>query len=235
MATQPVSPTAKKGIRGFLREKYDNIRSHLRTPSQQFLEVPGSRAYSKSPTPSEHFDGAREGHFTNPVGTSLRKTASLPVLVVDSLKVEPTIDGPMEKPTDPNFGNLSVLDPTPSSSGQIKKNPAWIGLGSALQALHQTAQHLPPLQSAIGGLISCLNTWEVGSPNFSVYINTHSVHEQVVMRDCEDYEALAQELTCLSKSLNQHIGESRSFRMSNCISYVLQCVSTYTLSCDGFV
>lgn len=185
MATQPLSPTSKKGVRRFLREKYDSIKSHLRSPSQQFLEVSSSRAYSKSPTPSERLNptiGVGGASLSpGPAGVSLRRTGSLPTLVVDSLGLGAPIvarhgaatefaaAGSEAKPLGARVGNISTPGPA-ASSGQIG-TPAWTGLGSALRVLHETTRHFPPLQSAIGALISCIDTWEVSFLGLEVCIH----------------------------------------------------------------
>ncbi|KAB5588899.1 hypothetical protein CTheo_7654 [Ceratobasidium theobromae] len=216
--TTPVSPKPKRGVRGFLREKYDSLKSHIRYPSQQqFLDVSSSRANSKSPAPSEHLSSAtvigEAPLSTGQPGATLRRINSLPTLVVDhsgfglhTAGQAPTssgsgTDGSTRKPTNANIVDITAPELTVTSSEKTR-NLAWAGFGSALRGLHKTSRLFPPLQAAIGALISCLDTWELAMKN----------------REC--YEDLAQELTALSNSLAQHIGESRSFRMSNCIANV---------------
>ncbi|KAB5589679.1 hypothetical protein CTheo_6880 [Ceratobasidium theobromae] len=219
--TTPLSPKPKKGVRGFLRDKYDGFKSHLRTPSQQFLDVSSSRANSKSPAPSECLSSsattrlAETSLSTGQPEATLRRTNSLPALAVDlpssgdsAIAQAPTssaICGPTRNPPDENIADISAPKTTDTSSGQAK-SLAWAGFGSALRGLHETSQLFPPLQTAIGALISCLDTWELA------------------MENREGYEDLARELTTLSNSLTQHIGESGSFNVSNCIANVARSI-----------
>ncbi|KAB5588491.1 hypothetical protein CTheo_8067 [Ceratobasidium theobromae] len=173
--TSPLSPKSKKGVRGFLRERLDNFKSQLRSPSQQFLEVSGSRANSRSPPPTERLHGTVD---TQNAGTSAA------------------------------VGSVGSLPEHTASTPLTKKNrsPAWAGLGSALRDLHKTTRLFPPLQSAVGALISCLDTWEFA------------------MKNDERREDLARELTTLSNSLAQHIQGARLFRMSNCVANVARSI-----------
>ncbi|KAB5587994.1 hypothetical protein CTheo_8562 [Ceratobasidium theobromae] len=177
MTSPPTSPKPRRGFRGFIREQYGIIASHLRTPSQQILQVPSSRSGSKSPAPSERLDsttGVGEILSMNRTEESLKRINPFPILVV--------------------------------SAPDQARSSAWTKLGGALETLYDAAQLFPPLQLSIGALMSCLDTWELA------------------MRNREGYENLAQELTRLSQSLSRHIGESRSFRMSNCISNISQSI-----------
>ncbi|KAB5589987.1 Vegetative incompatibility protein HET-E-1 [Ceratobasidium theobromae] len=96
--------------------------------------------------------------------------------------------------------------PMPSPSEPATKSDAHIGglngLQSALNALHACASIFPPLQSAVGALISCLDVFEGASKNR------------------KEYEAIATELKTLSLSLAQHIKQSNSTRMSDCVTNV---------------
>ncbi|KAB5587978.1 hypothetical protein CTheo_8580 [Ceratobasidium theobromae] len=202
--TSPTFPKSKR-VRSFLRQKYEHAMSHLRSPSQQLLGVPGSRANSKSPAPSERLSFSTEASLaTSQAGATLRRTSSLPALVVDlpstGLHTAGQASNSSSNPTrnpPPEIGNIS-----PGQTG----NRVWSGFRAALTGLHEASRLFPPLQTAIGALISCLDTWEIA------------------MKNREGYEDLARELTALSNSLSQHIKESRSFRMSNCIANVAQSI-----------
>ncbi|KAB5587757.1 Vegetative incompatibility protein HET-E-1 [Ceratobasidium theobromae] len=212
MTSPPTSPKLRKGFRGFIREQYVSFRSHLRSPSHHLLEVPGSRIDSQSPAPRERLNSTSKINetplTTNQTGETLRRTNSLPALVVDSSSSEfPAIEhlairpaavivSSAEEPPGVKTGILETSEHI-SKLPEQTRSPTWAGLGSALRTLHDAARLFPLLQSAIGALLSCLDAWEL------------------MMKNREGYEALARELTTLSKSLMQHIGESRSFLMTS--------------------
>ncbi|KAB5591024.1 hypothetical protein CTheo_5519 [Ceratobasidium theobromae] len=220
MTSTSTFPKPRKGLRSFLREQYESFRSHSRSPSQQLLQVPGSYRDSTSPVPRERSNSTSKANQTslptNQAGETLRRTTSLSTLAVDSsassflateytatrsVIIVPAKDAPVaETGSATNPEHISTL------SGQTR-SLAWTKLGSAFRILRNTAQLFPPLQSAIGALISCLDTWE-----------------QDTMKNRDSYETLARELTALSQSLTQHIGQSKSFRMSNCIRNVSQSI-----------
>ncbi|KAB5590911.1 hypothetical protein CTheo_5637 [Ceratobasidium theobromae] len=74
-----------------------------------------------------------------------------------------------------------------------------LGLRVALEALHQGTSLFPPLRSATSALISCLDT----------FANNQT-----------EYKNIASEIKSLSESLAQHMKESRSFRVTNCIANI---------------
>ncbi|KAB5591052.1 hypothetical protein CTheo_5518 [Ceratobasidium theobromae] len=222
MTSPPTSPKPRKGFRGFLRERYDNFKAHLRPPSQQFLNIPGSRSNSKSPAPRESLNSTSTAGETSfpaiQAEETLHQTNPLSVLAVDSSShgfpatKHVAARSATASSTKDSFNTMSAIittpEPTPTLS-VLTRNPTWTGLGSALRTLHDAARLFPPLQSAIEGLISCIDTWELA------------------VKNRESYEDLARELTALTKSLTQHMGESGSFRMTSCIANVSQWVLGY--------
>ncbi|KAB5593569.1 hypothetical protein CTheo_2958 [Ceratobasidium theobromae] len=91
---------------------------------------------------------------------------------------------------------------TTSNLNARSENAQWSSLQTALQALHISAGVFPPLQSAVGALISCLDVLEAASKNH------------------QEYEDIATELKTLSQSLTRHIKESNSTRVSDCVANV---------------
>jgi hypothetical protein len=57
-----------------------------------------------------------------------------------------------------------VANPKHTALGKAKKagKAAWTGLEGALNALHITSKVFPPLQSAVGEVIACLDIVQVG-------------------------------------------------------------------------
>jgi hypothetical protein len=75
--------------------------------------------------------------------------------------------GPSRAGANPAGGATNVTsatNPKPTTLGKAKKagKAAWTGLEGALNALHITSKVFPPLQSAIGEVIGCLDIVQVG-------------------------------------------------------------------------
>lgn len=79
--------------------------------------------------------------------------------------------------TTENLANQAALVGVAPKASQQVTGGVWIGLGTALRTLHKNAGLLPPLQSAIGTLVSCLDILEEAAK-----------HQQ-------EYDELASELT----------------------------------------
>ncbi|KAB5593573.1 hypothetical protein CTheo_2962 [Ceratobasidium theobromae] len=180
MNSPPVSPRPKKGVRGYIRDKYDKfVRSHSRSPSAEAI----SGASPTSPLPHAY------GHSLAPPTTE--EAAAL-------RHVQST-----QKITPPTSMITSSNEPTTNSNPHPKhESRQWNSLRNALQTLHEGATMFPPLQSAVGTLILCLEV--LGG----------------VSRNCQEYESIASELITLSQSLTRHIKESNSTRISDCVTNV---------------
>lgn len=55
---------------------------------------------------------------------------------------------------------LSQVSPAPSTARKVLST-AWSGLETALRLLEKSADAFPPLKSAVGGLLACINLAEV--------------------------------------------------------------------------
>jgi hypothetical protein len=133
MTSPPVSPKPKRGVRSFIREQYHKlVRPDSPSPSQESGPSSGAHATSQS-------------HISLYPGTSggLVPTSTSRVSVM--LHYE-------ESAPRPSPG----LDPAEPGGAE------WVGLRSALRTLQDSARMFPPLQSAVGGLVSCLDLFEVG-------------------------------------------------------------------------
>ncbi|KAB5589983.1 hypothetical protein CTheo_6570 [Ceratobasidium theobromae] len=104
--------------------------------------------------------------------------------------------------------SASYLAPTPKPPAARSRNidSTWGGLQVALEALHRGASMFPPIQQAVDALISCLDVLEMVSKNR------------------REYEDIALELKTLSQSLAQHMNDSNSAGMSNCIANAAICI-----------
>lgn len=90
-----------------------------------------------------------------------------------------------------------------STQGQKDRSPSWDELRGSLQVLKDNSKSFPPLGSAIESLLLCLNGFEIA------------------VRNHQDYEDLAIELTTLSESLKHHMSESSILVSSSTNSAVI--------------
>ncbi|KAB5593282.1 hypothetical protein CTheo_3285 [Ceratobasidium theobromae] len=145
MATPPVSPKSKRGVRRYIRDQYDKlVRSRSRSPSQQPVEVFDSSAFPASPLPRTI------GGLLAPPPDS--RTARLRHARSDSQ----LSTGPKhEAQTNP----ISMIR---------------TGLRAAFEELRKVARPFPPLESAIRSLIPCLSLLEAAAKNSKEYENIAS-------------------------------------------------------------
>ncbi|KAB5588508.1 Vegetative incompatibility protein HET-E-1 [Ceratobasidium theobromae] len=173
MATPPTSPKPKRSVRRYIRDQYDKlVRSHSPSPNQQPIEASSSGTFPAPPTP---------------------RTAA----------------GFLVPPSDIQAAQLrhscsdSQLSTCPKHKTEaIPISTMLTGLGSAFEELRTIARPFPPLESAIGGLIPCLDLLETAA------------------RNSKEYEDIASELRDLCESLTQHMKDTGSARMSRCIANV---------------
>ncbi|KAJ7782078.1 WD40-repeat-containing domain protein [Mycena olivaceomarginata] len=94
----------------------------------------------------------------------------------------------------PTFRPSSSSHPEANISDKLKKawGMAWNGLETALRLLEKSADACPPLKSAVGGLVACLDL------------------TQTVAENREEYEKLATELTSMANTLTPYIDVSGS-------------------------
>lgn len=183
MSSPPTSPRPKRGVRNYIRDKYDRfVRSHSRSPSAE-ASAPGT--YLGPPLPQ------------TPTSSNLAP------------------------PTDEEAAALRFAQSrsTTSNLNARSENAQWSSLQTALQALHISAGVFPPLQSAVGALISCLDVLEVSSKHPECIV-LHILYVQAASKNHQEYEDIATELKTLSQSLTRHIKESNSTRVSDCVANV---------------
>jgi hypothetical protein len=70
---------------------------------------------------------------------------------------------PIERADRPQIEERSTSLGTPSQQSALAKagNVAWKGLETALRLLERSADAFPPLKSAVGGLVACLDLTQV--------------------------------------------------------------------------
>jgi hypothetical protein len=132
MSSPPASEKPKRGVRSFIRDHYDKL---VRSHSPSPLQQSGasSDAHATSP-PSRLYPGTSDGLV--PPSTS-RVSVAL------------------------HHGESApLLSPGPDHAEP--GGAEWARLRSALRTLQESSSMFPPLQSAVGALVSCLDLFEVG-------------------------------------------------------------------------
>ncbi|KAB5589461.1 NACHT domain containing protein [Ceratobasidium theobromae] len=145
MDPPPASPSPRRGVRSYIREKYYHIvHSYSRSPSQpeqpEHTPLPKSSARTTISPPNQE-SGSNVTNLLRPSMGQLRHTRS------DS-QISPN----------PNLG-----------AQQQARATAWTGLQAALEELHKCAATFPPLKTAIGSLLSVLDLLETTLKNRSEY------------------------------------------------------------------
>ncbi|KDN36339.1 hypothetical protein RSAG8_10906, partial [Rhizoctonia solani AG-8 WAC10335] len=108
---------------------------------------------------------------------------------------EPILDTSLPAPSLPQPEPQITLLHTPSTELRRKSDGGWEGLRSALQVLDGAIELFPPLQSAIGTLVSCLDLFEAACKNR------------------QGYDELGSELQEIATFLARHLQDSRSAHM----------------------
>ncbi|KAF8751867.1 WD domain, G-beta repeat [Rhizoctonia solani] len=137
-----------------------------------------------------------------PVVSQIHSTTSEDVVLAESSpqlpdKSQPSVIIRPFDGTHPTNSTATSRVPQPTNH----KPPALQTLGSTLEKLNKAAKVFPPLQAAIGGLVSCVERIDVG------VISLSSKHHN-------EMEELATKLGSLGASLRLHIQESRSTEVS---------------------
>ncbi|KAF8688206.1 NACHT domain, partial [Rhizoctonia solani] len=178
------SPDEGTGFRAYLRGKRNKIIARLKP-----------RSASNPPTspPSIHSD--TRSLPAEPAASQPRPTADDVVPSNIPLRHSntelPIAMGPL-KGTDATTDTAAVEAPQP-----ITHTPSAIkALASTLKTLHSVTKVVPPLQSAIGGLLASVENIELSSKNLS------------------EMEALAKRLLLLVERLQPHIQEAKSTEVS---------------------
>ncbi|KAB5590556.1 Vegetative incompatibility protein HET-E-1 [Ceratobasidium theobromae] len=97
-------------------------------------------------------------------------------------------------------GNLRPNSRPPSPAF---RNPAWTALGATLQGLQKTSEVVPPLKSAIDGILSLLGS---------------------AAKNHQEYEKLAKDLQITAEFLNQHLKGSMVGPMADSMSNIARTI-----------
>jgi hypothetical protein len=99
--------------------------------------------------------------------SSQRPSAPLVADPADKVGETPVVAGNRYEdailPTSDPSSKQSASDPERNTSDKLKKawGVAWSGLETALRFLEKSADAFPPLKSAVGGLVACLDLAQV--------------------------------------------------------------------------
>ncbi|CAE7063098.1 unnamed protein product [Rhizoctonia solani] len=250
MSSPPSTPKPRNRLQQFLKDPGPFTRSRSRSQSASPSPLP---YLDPSPATGPRDKGAGPLTSSNTVTLPVDKTA-VGTSVVDSSAVRlgqqpvspnsisanavsPSLapvdscSGPLDTVSDITTGKLNGASPRllslgpehalcsgilPESAaprntimlvpGQKIRNAVWDQLRVSLQFLRNISTRFPQFDSAIESLLSCLDGFEGA------------------VRNRQDYEDLATELTVLSESLGQHI-EGLSFAlMSHCVVSIVMSV-----------
>ncbi|KAG8735472.1 hypothetical protein FRC11_003248, partial [Ceratobasidium sp. 423] len=114
-------------------------------------------------------------------------------------------------PPNSNAGHNSASDSQEQHSRNVNsnlspdhtaetRNSKLKGLEKLMHALHLTAEVIPPVKSAVGGLVSCLDQFQITDKNR------------------EEYDEVASELSNIAEYLDQHLKDPRSRGLTGRIS-----------------
>ncbi|KAH7338734.1 quinon protein alcohol dehydrogenase-like superfamily [Rhizoctonia solani] len=182
----PSDKQGKRGVRQALRSSVQRLKDGIKRSS-------GSRPQS-----------GQTGVLTPGSGTGSHTVAPAPSLGVqlpESRRATPTPPpGPSAEP--------EVTDPSANvgEKQNDKGNVAWSRLTSSLRVLETSVELFPPLQSAVGGLIGCLDVVQVAASNRT------------------DYEELVDELRSMADILGQHAGVLDSEKGNGSVTNIVQCI-----------
>ncbi|CAE6346739.1 unnamed protein product [Rhizoctonia solani] len=182
------TPKPKRGLHASAAQKWDKLFK-LSSSSSQTTQVATSRPGSPTPPPNSS--------------------------LAEGSQAQPSSDVPKDPSIQPSslpeVDSLSTLQDTrPSTVAYHPTAPPLNGLNAALKSLHKGAGVFPPLQAAIGGVISCVETMEMDS------------------KYRKEYEDLVSSLSALSELLTRHLQEAKSARMSEFIERMAISVSEQT-------
>ncbi|KAH7332908.1 WD40-repeat-containing domain protein [Rhizoctonia solani] len=178
------SPSKPKG--------FSRARNYFKTLGRIAKDKLGSSSRSTSVPP---FDDSGTGEAVV-APTSPYRMSSVSVHRSEPA-LSPSLSGsfPLSRPqiTSPNTSPTTVRN---------KDDMGWEGLRSTLQVLHGVIELFPPLQSAIGTLVSCLDLFEA------------------VWKNQQEYDDLASELREIAVFLAQHLQGPRSTHMIGVIGTI---------------
>lgn len=160
------SPTeSRRSIRHILRHPFDTTKDVFKSSSKPLNEQkPSIRSTdTNSPSPALQLGTGPSPtthsnlHLSVPSSVSAQ-LASAPDVALDTSAPSPS--GVVGTSSD-HTSHIAKTERPDSDDGKKRWGRSWVELEATLHALYQTAGTFPPLQPAIGTLISCLETIQV--------------------------------------------------------------------------
>jgi len=161
----------RKSIRKALRHGLDRARDAIlpnsRPSSPHSPALPGTNIPNDAPDVVR--DRSHDPILSTPHPSSQRSSDALPATdsadkVSETLGVEGNRSQDAILPTSRPSSQQSPSYPELNTSDKLKKawGVTWSGLETALRLLEKSADAFPPLKSAVGGLVACLDLAQVG-------------------------------------------------------------------------
>ncbi|CCO32148.1 Vegetative incompatibility protein HET-E-1 [Rhizoctonia solani AG-1 IB] len=191
MTSQP--PPNDPGERGFL----SGLRGHFQKKKEQ---------PKHSNPPSERPD------LLSPSGSSFRRlfSRSRSTTPIPSPRLLPV--DLEERANDPSTETTLGASTVAIEEHHGKQSASWSRLTRSLRSLENNLELFPPLKSAIGTVLGCLDIVQAAASNL------------------EDYELLADELQSIADILNQHASELDSEASNGSIANIAQCIEDQFVS-----
>ena len=152
------------------RKVYTRIRNMLlpnsRSSSPHSSALPGTSAANDAPSVVR--DRSHDSLLSTPRPSSQRSFALTETDFTDKVDETPGVVGDRSQesnlPTPHPASQQSPSCPELNASDKLKKawGVTWSGLETALRLLEKSADAFPPLKSAVGGLVACLDLAQVG-------------------------------------------------------------------------
>ncbi|CAE6498548.1 unnamed protein product, partial [Rhizoctonia solani] len=192
----PSEKQGKRGVRQTLRSSIQRLKDGMKRPSSS-----GSTSQNG------------QQNVLQPESGTL--TASQTLNPESVLEIQPpeSRQASVIPPPGPS-AEPEVADPN-ANIGEKQKNKAsvaWGRLTSSLRALETSVELFPPLQSAVGGLVGCLDVVQVSSIVL------------VAASNRTDYEELLDEFRIMADVLNQHAGALDSEKGNGSVANIVQCI-----------
>jgi hypothetical protein len=141
---------SKKPRSTYNRLRHTSSRASSQHPRNSRASSAGVQSRAPSPAPS--------GTLSQTAGAQ-----SIPCQTPNPVRPSAGPSTPGANPVGETANVTPATNPKPNTLGKAKKagKAAWTGLEGALNALHITSKVFPPLQSAVGEVIACLDIVQV--------------------------------------------------------------------------
>ncbi|KAB5595640.1 Vegetative incompatibility protein HET-E-1 [Ceratobasidium theobromae] len=189
----PPDDPPRKGVRSIIQGGFLRVKQALK-PSR----------LSRSPSPA---------NLSRPFSPSLPVPPNPPAAITPQ-----GTQSPSSHPTPPPIAGANVTSSSPSTVSSPKPGKldiTWSALEKALQVLEKNLGIFPPLKSAVGELVSCLDIIQGAAEN------------------SKDYELLAGELRAMAETLNEYVGELGSEGTGGSIARVAKAIKAQAAYIDA--